>query len=272
MMANVTLNAIVSQKIEVSPGLIILRVVPDGWGLPDFKAGQFTVLGLPGTAPRHELSDPEPDLKDPLKFIRRAYSVSSASVTKEYIEFYITMVRSGALTPRIFALEPGNRIFLSPKFSGVFTLDRVDQDSNIILLGTGTGLAPYMSMLRADLPCNAQRKYIIVHGARHSWDLGYRSELNTIANVCNNFTYIPAITRPDIEHINWGGASGYIQELWQAGIIQEKSGLKPAPENTHIFLCGNPSMIDSMVNTLELEGFIEHSNKAPGQIHLERYW
>ncbi len=271
-MAGVELNAVVSQKIEVSPGLIILRVIPNGWELPDFQAGQFTVLGLPGTAPRSELSDSEQTLKDPQKLIRRAYSVSSASITKEYIEFYITMVRSGALTPRIFALNPGDQIFLSQKFTGLFTLDKVEVTSNIILLGTGTGLAPYMSMLRADLDCNSERKYVIVHGARHSWDLGYRSELNTIANVCNNFTYIPAITRPESEHISWGGASGYIQELWEQGIIQEKSGLNPTPENTHIFLCGNPSMIDSMVETLETAGFTEHSNKVAGQIHLERYW
>ena len=271
-MPNLAPNAIVSQKIEVSPGLIILRIVPEGWTLPDFKAGQFTVLGLPGTAPRAQFSDDEPELKDPEKLIRRAYSVSSASINKEYIEFYITMVRSGALTPRIFALNPGDKIFLSQKFSGMFTLDMTAPDSNIVMLGTGTGLAPYMSMLREDLPCNSNRKYIIVHGARHSWDLGYRSELNTIANVCSNFTYIPAITRPNLEHIAWGGESGYIQELWERGVIQTKSGLEPTPENTHIFLCGNPSMIDTMVEVLENEGFKEHSKKSPGQIHLERYW
>jgi len=271
-MAEIQLNAIVSQKIEISPGLIILRIVPDGWELPDFKAGQFTVLGLPGTAVRHPFADAEEAIKDPAKLIRRAYSVSSSSVNKEYIEFYITMVASGALTPRIFALATGDRIFLSRKFTGLFTLDMVDPAANIILLGTGTGLAPYMSMLRDDLPCNSERKYVIVHGARHSWDLGYRSELNTIANVCDNFTYIPAITRPNLEHIPWGGESGYIQELWTRGIIQFKSGLEPTPENTHIFLCGNPSMIDTMLETLVGEGFQEHSRKSPGQVHLERYW
>lgn len=271
-MADLSLNAIVSQKIEVSPGLIILRIVPDGWDLPDYKAGQFTVLGLPGTADRHEFSDEEIPLKAPEKLIRRAYSISSASINKEYIEFYITMVRSGALTPRIFALEPGDKIFLSKKYSGVFTLEMTEPDSNIIMLGTGTGLAPYMSMLRDNLPCNATRKYVVVHGARHSWDLGYRSELNTIASVCSNFTYIPAITRPNLEHIKWGGESGYIQELWERKVIQTKSGLEPTPENTHIFLCGNPSMIDTMVEVLEAEGYQEHSKKSPGQIHLERYW
>jgi len=271
-MTDLNLNAVVSQKIEVSPGLIILRVVPDGWDLPAYKAGQFTVLGLPGTSMRHQFSDQEETIKVPDKLIKRAYSISSASRNKEYIEFYITMVRSGALTPRIFALETGDRIFLSHKFTGVFTLEMTGSDSNIVMLGTGTGLAPYMSMLREDLPCNSKRKYIIVHGARHSWDLGYRSELNTIANVCSNFTYIPAITRPELEHIPWGGQSGYIQELWQKGIIQTKSGLQPTPDNTHIFLCGNPSMIDIMLKLLETEGYREHSKKTPGQIHLERYW
>jgi len=271
-MSKTQLNAVVSQKIEVSPGLIILRIVPEGWELPDFKAGQFTVLGLPGTAIRHEYADPEEPLGDPEKLIRRAYSVSSSSVNKEYIEFYITMVASGALTPRIFSLKSGDKIFLSQKFTGMFTLDMVDPGANIILLGTGTGLAPYMSMLRDDLPCNSPRKYVIVHGARHSWDLGYRSELNTIAHVCNNFTYIPAITEPNDEHIPWGGAAGFIQHLWGNKIIHTKAGFKPAPENTHIFLCGNPDMISTMVETLEKEGFNEHTKKAPGNIHLERYW
>jgi len=189
-------NAIVAQRIEVAPGLIILRVVPDGWELPDFKSGQFAVLGLPGTAPRYKFSDPEEPLGNPGKLIRRAYSISSASVNKEYIEFYITLVRSGALTPRLFNLKSGDHVFLSRKYTGTFTLDQVPEDHHIILLSTGTGLAPYMSMLRGQMICNGPRIIVVVHGARHSWDLGYRSELNTLATICSNFNYLPAITRP----------------------------------------------------------------------------
>ncbi len=271
-MSKQELNAVVAQRIEVAPGLIILRIVPDGWELPDFKPGQFGVLGLPGTAPRFKFSDPEMELKNPEKLIKRAYSISSASQTKEYIEFFITLVRSGALTPRLFNLKVGDRVFLGKKFSGMFTLDMTPKDVNIVLLSTGTGLAPYMSMLRSELPCNANRKYVVVHGARHSWDLAYRSELNTLENVCSNFTYIPAITRPNDEHIAWGGETGYIQDLWKKGIIQKKAGLDPNPDNTHFFLCGNPSMIDEMSQLLQEEGYKEHSKKSPGQIHLERYW
>ena len=271
-MAPIELNAIIAQKIEVSPGLFILRVVPDGWELPDFESGQFTVLGLPGTAPRYQFSDEEEPLADPTKIIRRAYSLASASQNKEFIEFYITMVRSGSLTPRLFNLKPGDRVFLSSKFTGLFTLEMVPEDANVILISTGTGLAPYMSMLRAGLDCNGPKKYLVVHGARHSWDLGYRSELITIASVCNNFKYIPAITRPDKEHIKWGGKTGYIQDLWNNGTIKKDAGFDPKPENTHIFLCGNPAMLETMAVDLAKEGFVEHTKKVTGQIHLERYW
>lgn len=271
-MPQLELNAIIAQRIEITPGLIILRVVPDGWELPDFKAGQFAVLGLPGTADRYEFSDPEEPLKDPDKMIRRAYSISSASINKEFIEFYITVVRSGALTPRIFNLKEGDKIYLSQKYTGMFTLDMVPADSNVILLSTGTGLAPYMSMLRSELVCNSDRQVVVVHGARHSWDLGYRSELNTLATVCNNFHYLPAITRPNLEHIDWGGKTGYVQELWKDGLIEEAAGVKLSPENTHIFLCGNPAMIDTMVEVLDADGYKEHKKKEPGQVHLERYW
>ncbi len=177
-MAN-DLNAIVVQNIEVSPGLEILRVVPDGWEFPDFTPGQFAVLGLPGSAPRCRVCDPEDEVRDPQKLIKRAYSIASSSVTKEFLELYIVLVPSGSLTPRLFNLTAGDHVWLSPKFSGLFTLEDVPEDKHIVLVSTGTGLAPYMSMLRTQLVCGGPRRSAVLHGARHSWDLGYRSELMT---------------------------------------------------------------------------------------------
>src|SRR5882724_1410798 len=133
------LNAVVTQRVEIAPGLIILRVVPDGWAVPNFKAGQFAVLGLPGAAKRYSFSLPEPDAPDPHKLIKRAYSIASSSVAKVYMEFYVALVASGVLTPRLFALEVGDRLWLSPKITGMFTLDQVALDRHIVLLGTGTG-------------------------------------------------------------------------------------------------------------------------------------
>ncbi len=265
-------NAVVLQRIEVSPGLIILRVAFKDAELSEFTPGQFGVLGLPGKASRCAMCDEEETKRDPEKMIKRAYSIASSSVAREYIEFYIVLVPSGALTPRLFALEQGEEVWLSPKFKGLFTLEQVPADKHVVLISTGTGLAPYMSMLRSQLQCGGPQYFAVLHGARHSWDLGYRSELRTMDRMCKNFTYIPSVTRPDEESVKWTGYQGYIQDLWQDNPLEERWGFKPTPENTHYFLCGNPGMILSMLKHLEAEGFQEHKSKQPGQIHVERYW
>jgi ferredoxin--NADP+ reductase len=268
----IELNAEVQQKIEVAPGLIILRVSPVGWVLPEFIAGQFTVLALPGSAKRYDFSDIEDPPSPPDKLIKRAYSVASSSKEKQYIEFYIRLVNSGNLTPRLFALNVGDKIWMSPKMTGMFTLNEISRDQNLIFIATGTGLAPYMSMLRSDLVCNEPRKYAVIHGARNSWDLGYRSELLTIERLCHNFTYLNTISEKDNELSSWNGYVGLVEDLWNSEVIQNKWGFKVTKDNTHIFLCGHPEMIKGMIYTLEKADFKEHSKQSPGQIHLEKYW
>ena len=266
------LNAIVALRNEISPWLMILRVVPDRWALPDFEAGQFAVIGLPGSAPRAALALPDERPVDPDKLIRRAYSIASSSLTRQYMEFYVALVTSGALTPRLFCLEIGDRIWLGPKITGMFTFDQVPADKSVVMMATGTGLAPYMSMLSTHLMCGGARRVAVLHGARHSWDLGYRSELMTLQRLCSNFTYLPTISRPEGEPMPWVDATGYVQDLWTNGTLDRVWGFHPAPENTHVFLCGSPTMIDTAVELLGHEGFREHTKKEPGQIHVERYW
>jgi ferredoxin--NADP+ reductase len=266
------LNARVSQRIEVAPHLIILRVVPGKMPLPDFVPGQFALLGLPGSAPRYRYSDPEEKTPDPEKLIKRAYSIASSSVEKQYVEFYITLLRSGALTPRLFALNIGDRVWLSTKFTGMFTLADLPDYVNVIMVATGTGLAPYMSMIRTNLDCQSSQRVAVLHGARHSWDLGYHSELVTMQRLCGNFTYVPIISRPGEEPLQWGGNVGYVQDLWKRKVLDSDWGFHPEPANTHFFLCGNPSMIETMSAVLAGEGFNEHSKKGKGEVHIERYW
>jgi ferredoxin--NADP+ reductase len=266
------LNAVVTLRDEISPWLMILRIEADGWQLPEFAAGQFAVIGLPGSAPRFALSEPEAAPVDPNKLIRRAYSIASSSLTKQYMEFYVALVTSGALTPRLFGLKIGDRIWLSPKIAGLFTFDQMPADKNVVMIATGTGLAPYMSMLSTHLMCGESRRFAVLHGARHSWDLGYRSQLMTLEHLCSNFRYIPTISRPHGEPTAWTGATGYVQNLWNSGALEKAWGFHPTPENTHIFLCGSPEMIDDTSAMLGQQGFKEHSKKTPGEIHVERYW
>ena len=271
-MASNELNAVVAQRIEVAPGLIVLRVVPEGWSLPEFRPGQFAVLGLPGSAPKIQLSDPDPEPPPADRLIRRAYSIASSYKATAYLEFFITLVRSGGLTPRLSALEPGDHVWLGPKITGTFTLDAAPTDRDVVMVATGTGLAPYMSMMRTVLHDQPHRRFAVILGARHSWDLGYHAELVTMEKLSAGFTYLPVISRPGQEPVPWHGRTGYVTNVWDSGELAEIWGDEPTPDSTSVFLCGNPAMIDDMVAHLGERGFREHNRKTPGEIFVERYW
>jgi len=263
-------NATVSQRVEVAPGLIILRVVTDN-PLFDFDAGQYTVLGMLPEAPRSMEADEEPGAVANGKMIKRAYSIASSSKAGEYLEFYLTLVASGSLTPRLFALGINDRLHVGDKAVGLFTLSRVPSDQHVVFVGTGTGLAPYMSMLRSEMVCGGARKFVVLHGARYSWDLGYRPELRALARHCPNMTYIPVVSRPDQDPF-WKGRSGYLQDVLLSDAIEEDAGLKLTPESCHIFLCGNPGMIEAAKKGLLDRGFTADHRGVVGNVHAEEYW
>jgi ferredoxin--NADP+ reductase len=296
-------NATVASRVEVAPGLIILRVVPDK--LPfEFRAGQYVVLGLKASEPRVDEADPagvgaavstapqpgavagtpesqaavaaqaaaiETAAADPERMIRRAYSIASESRADEFLEFYLTLVGSGDLTPRLFNLRLKDRLYVGPKAVGVFTLAKAAPDHHIVMIATGTGLAPYMSMLRSELVCGGPRKFVVLHGARYSWDLGYRTELTGLARHCPNFCYLPVITRP-AEDVTWKGRTGYLQNVIAAGVVEEGTGVALTPDNFDIFLCGNPGMIETIIGWAEGRGFVRDRGHEIGTLHTEEYW
>ncbi len=269
-MSSNSYNATVIQKILATPSLMILRVRPDEV-VPDFTPGQYTVLGLTNEATRVPESEPDEKEYEKETLIRRAYSISSASVEKEYFEFYIAQVRSGQLTPRLFALNQGDRLFIGPKVVGMFTLDQVEEDQDLLFVATGTGLAPYMSMIRSELHLYKKRNFIVLHGASCSWDLGYRDELATIDRISDNFHYLPTITAPDKDP-SWNGLTEFIGPIIVSGELEKKTGLSLVPEKFHAFLCGNPMMVEGVTDILVERGFKLHAKKDPGNIHREEYW
>jgi ferredoxin/flavodoxin---NADP+ reductase len=187
------------------------------------------------------------------------------------VEFYLTLVTTGELTPRLFALAHGSRVYLGPKASGLFTLDRVAPGKSVVLVATGTGLAPYVSMLRTMLIDDTVRKFVVLHGARCSWDLGYRGELESLARIRANFTYIPSITRPT-EDPHFSGRTGRIPKLLEEGVVEQLSGVKLDPAEADVFLCGNPEMITHVKAMLEARGFTKDHGKQSGTMHVEEYW
>lgn len=263
-------NATVIGREEINPQLLILRVQPDATVF-DFKPGQFAVLGLLGSEARVAEAADEEIIPEPDKLIRRAYSLASSSLERRYAEFYLTLITSGQLTPRLFALRHGGRLFLGKKASGVFTLDRVPPGKTVILIATGTGLAPYISMLRTMLLDDTQRRFVVLHGARFGWDLGYRGELESLARLRPNLTYIPSITRPD-QDPHFRGYTGRIQTLLAEGVVEHESGVALDPTQAEVLLCGNPDMVTAVKVLLAEKHYQVGKGREPGTIHIEEYW
>lgn len=97
------------------------------------------------------------------------------------------------------------------------------------------------------------------------------SELLTLQHLCNNFTYVATIDRPQDESVQWTGHTGFVQDLWVNGVIADDWGFQPTPQNTDVFLCGNPAMIEDTLELLSKEGFREHSPRQSGEVHIERF-
>ena len=301
-------NATLVGRVEVAPGLEIIRVAPDRRPF-EHKAGQYFVLGMKATEPRVREADPEEPLAgagepadrsdgqpavdaqavdaaaaDPERMIKRAFCVTSESRVDEYLEFYVTLVSSGELTPRLFDLKVGGRLFVGPRAEGLFTVDKA-LDKHVLMIATGTGLAPHMAMIRSELgfegegprslraiwQCNGSRQFAIVHGAKYSWDLGYRTELMGLARHCSNFHYLPVITRPQDDE-TWRGRTGYLQHVIASGAIEKETGFDLTPDNFHVFLSGNPGMIDAVAAWAEGRGFSPDRGSAAGTLHVERFW
>ncbi len=267
-------NATVIERISLTSLMIILRIQPDQMDF-SFTPGQFTVLGLKRSAlrvPEADEAEPVPQGKEN-RLIRRAYSITSGTQERDYLEFYISLLTSGELTPRLFYLLPGDRLFVGSDGKGVFNLDHVPANKNILLVGTGTGLAPYMSMLRSmalGLSCPVA-SISVLHGASYSWDLGYRSELESLMLRCQKFRYLPVISRPQVD-TSWRGRTGHLQDLMARPNLEELCGVPIHPNKTYIFLCGHPEMVEAVIPLLTPKGYTQGSRQEPGSLHLEKYW
>lgn len=247
------LNGELVYRKDLTRELIIVRIRPDS-GVAEFEPGQYLAIGLPGSAARVEWANPEAEPPTPEKIIKRAYSVASPPSEKGYYEFYISLLADGLFTSRLAALKVGDRLFVAPKVTGTFTLKDVPQERNLVLIGTGTGLAPYISMMKD--PSTKDRSITIVHGVRKLNDLAYQDEIGQFSNV----KYLPFVSREDDlpEWCSKGRVSSFFTEL--------------TPEQGHVFLCGNPEMIEEGERVLSSRGFTVHSKKTPGNLHVEKYW
>lgn len=266
------LNATVTERHDLNEYLSVVRVRRDEGPLPEFKPGQFVTLGLPRPPRQEEIDLLKKFGKQPrVRLVRRAYSIASPAVQRDDVELFVILVQEGKLTPRLWDLDTGGRIWMADEIKGEFTLDGVPPGQDLVMVSTGTGIAPFLSMYRTYRGTGRWRRFVLINGVRQVRDLGYRRELMEYMQQDSQFTYIPTVSRATPDD-NWTGMQGRVQSLLFEGGYEQTVGASLDPTNTHVFLCGNPAMIDDVVDLLEARGFQPHSAGKPGNLHFERYW
>ncbi len=264
-------NATLIDREDLGNDLSIVRIRPDSGRIPDFIPGQFIKLGLPRAA-----SD-LPDARGPLRerntprMVRRAYSIASSPRQRHYLEFLVVRVSTGKLTPRLWEIAPGGRLWVEDKTSGQFTLESIPPGKDVVMVATGTGIAPFVSMVRTCHDAPPWRRVIVINGVRYAPDLAYRRELETLARTDPRLHYIPVVSR-EPEGITWTGCRGRVQQVLDPATYAALTGGALVPDSCHVMLCGNPEMIVSVQQLLEARGFQAHSTTRPGNLHFERYW
>lgn len=250
-------NATLARRREIAEGLALFWFAPDSGVTPAFEPGQFTNLGL------HQSGEE--------RMLKRAFSIASAPDPAQPHEVYIRLVDGGRFTTPLWKMAAGEKLWMDTRVFGHFTLAEVPPEKDLILIGSGTGVAPYVSMLRKYAGTGRWRRCVMIESVRVQDELGYRSELAELAARVRDFVYLPTLTREPAGS-DWRGARGRVQDLLEPAAFERATGVALAAESCKVFLCGNPAMIEAVGGLLSERGFLPHRKRAPGQIHTETYW
>ena len=222
-----------------------------------FSNGHFTMIGL-----RQENGKP----------LLRAYSIASPNY-EEHLEFLSIKVPDGPLTSQLQHLKVGDTVIVGKKPTGTLLIDYLTPAKNLYLLGTGTGLAPWLSIIRDPETYERFEKVILVHGVRHVAELCYRDYLTKELPeheflgeiVREQLIYYPTVTREPFER------QGRITTLIESGQMARELGLPELnPETDRVMICGSPAMLRDLKALCEACGFKEGNTTTPGDFVIER--
>ena len=221
-----------------------------------FSNGHFTMIGL--------RVDGKPLL--------RAYSIVSPNY-EEHLEFLSIKVPDGPLTSRLQHIQVGDKIVVGKKPTGTLLVDYLLPGKNLYMLSTGTGMAPFLSILRDPQTYERFEKVILVHGVRQVSELAYHDYLTQELPqheflgelITNQFLYYPTVTREPYKH------QGRVTDLIENGQLFADLGLPTLdPERDRVMICGSPQMLKDLKRMLEERQFKEGNTSTPGDFVIER--
>ena len=212
------------------------------------------------------------------QFVRIALDIGGDRIAKPFsfvnapedpvLEFYGVIVPEGPLSPRLARLKAGDALFVADNPAGWLIVSELPAAEDLWLVATGTGIAPFLSVLRTGAPWQRYRRVILVHGVRNASELVYRDLIEQISRAYpGRLSYVRFTSRetlPDALH-------GRIPAAVSDGRL-EAAAAPISPERSQFMLCGNPAMLKDMAAALAARGLKKHRRRSPGQITVESFW
>jgi ferredoxin--NADP+ reductase len=217
----------------------------------DFKAGQFVRVAL-------EIDG---------ETIARPYSLVNAP-GESALEIFFNIVPEGPLTPRLASLRQGDTIMVANKPYGLLTLDEVPDSRHLWMLATGTGVGPFVSILKSDPAWQRFEKIVLVYSVRTAGELAYQDVLDDIGSrYQQQFSFVPLVTREQREGI----INRRVTDALESGELEAKAGFGINADDSHVMMCGNSAMINDVTELLESRDMRKHLRREPGHITTEKY-
>lgn len=266
----------VLSKTTWTPNLFSFTVSrPDSF---KFTAGQFVRLGVnPSQLKYYQQTDASDETADTAlnEDVFRAYSIVS-SPFDEVIEFFSIVIPDGAFTSQLQHLQVGDELLLNTMPFGFLTLARYQKPlpKDLWLLATGTGLAPFLSMLQDLKTWEDYEHIVLAYSARSLDELAYvekieslQEDFGTLVDNPAKLIFIPTVTREPVE----GALSERLPKLLLEGTLQARAGIALDIDTTHVMLCGNPDMVEDTKEALKTLGLVMN-RRGEGNIAVENYW
>jgi ferredoxin/flavodoxin---NADP+ reductase len=207
------------------------------------------------------------------QFVRIALDIGGERVARAFsfvnpphdavLEFYGVVVPEGPLSPRLAKLEPGDALYVAGNPAGFLTLSEVPDAETLWLVATGTGLAPFLAILRTEALWRRFRNVVLVHAVRYANELTYQEVIRQ-----TGARYVTFVSREAAP----GSLAGRIPAAIADGRLEQAAAVKLAPETSHVMLCGNPQMLKDSTAALVACGMRKHRRRMPGHITVESFW
>ena len=213
----------------------------------DFQAGQFVRIALDIDRER----------------VARAFSFVNPP-HDPVLEFYGVIVPEGPLSPRLARLKAGDVLHVASNPAGFLVLREVPDCETLWLVATGTGIAPFLSILRTEAPWQRFRNVVLVHAARYGKELVYREIIEKLPGL-RHVSFVSRERHP-------GALEGRIPAAIADGRLEKAAGVALDPSSSHVMLCGNPQMLTDAQAALAARGMRKHRRRNPGHITVESFW